>query len=728
MKQIFNIFVLLFFLSLPVLGQVEKKYYPAKNALDGIKSLKGIDFEHESVNMPSFDLERLKKEDKEMEGVDVPYRFGKGFEVSYTLNDGHWISCENGNIWYMSFKSKGALFLNFVFEDFHLSEQSSLYIVNQDNSVLYGPVKNEAIPQNGFFLTDIIPGECATIILYTPFEQKKENSLRIKKVVHGYRGAFSSIPNRQVGDSESCNNDIVCFPEYENESNAVALVLLETGTEWCSGSLLMSTDLSFKPYFLTAFHCIDSSHNNQLSTSEKEAAQKWLFVFQFKKTICNGSSYSNGISYNGDYFRAASYQTDFALVELKENVSSNTSLTWLGWDKSGQNPTSGVGIHHPHGDLMKISFEYNAFSSYSNNGGNNNFWLLNYDDGVVEHNSSGSPVLNENNRVVGQLYGNSNYSENLSYCSQPRAEYGKFHLSWTGGGSNDNRLSNWLDPIGTGQTSTNTSHPISFEGIHLIPSSQVYSVENLPSGYTIDWNLSDNYYNQNCLQQNYPTQNKCMITRSNSQNMMNGTLTATIKYNSTTIKTLTKTGLYAYSDFYGQYTSDNLSGTIDYTHIFYVKPGYNTTITSPNLIGATVSYSNSGTTPSYFSLDPTLWKLYFTMPTNNNGIPVIINVTDLCGNQFQLYAIPQSSYYLNISYEGSNINISLNENGNALRNPSIEQPWSYEIRSATRGDIKASGKVYSSYTTISTAGWPKGIYIVKATIGKEDTTEKIIVR
>ena len=109
MKQIFNIFVLLFFLSLPVLGQVEKKYYPAKNALDGIKSLKGIDFEHESVNMPSFDLERLKKEDKEMEGVDVPYRFGKGFEVSYTLNDGHWISCENGNIWYMSFKSKGAL-------------------------------------------------------------------------------------------------------------------------------------------------------------------------------------------------------------------------------------------------------------------------------------------------------------------------------------------------------------------------------------------------------------------------------------------------------------------------------------------------------------------------------------------------------------------------------------------------------------------------------------------
>lgn len=255
-------------------------------------------------------------------------------------------------------------------------------------------------------------------------------------------------------------------------------------------------------------------------------------------------------------------------------------------------------------------------------------------------------------------------------------------------------------------------------------SSASFSLNNLPSGLTVQWSITDGYGPTTPTIQT--SGNSCSITNNLSMTF-SGKLNAKVYDGTTLIATLTK-NLVLYSDFYGQYTSDNLSGTIDYTHIFYVKPGYNTTITSPNLIGATVSYSNSGTTPSYFSLDPTLWKLYFTMPTNNNGIPVIINVTDLCGNQFQLYAIPQSSYYLNISYEGSDINISLNENGNTLRNPSIEQPWSYEIRSATRGDIKVSGKVYSSSTTISTAGWPKGIYIVKATIGKEETTEKIIVR
>lgn len=255
-------------------------------------------------------------------------------------------------------------------------------------------------------------------------------------------------------------------------------------------------------------------------------------------------------------------------------------------------------------------------------------------------------------------------------------------------------------------------------------SSASFSLNNLPSGLTVQWSITDGYGPTTPTIQT--SGNSCSITNNLSMTF-SGKLNAKVYDGTNLIATLTK-NLVLYSDFYGQYTSDNLSGTIDYTHIFYVKPGYNTTITSLNLIGATASYSSSGTTPSYFSLDPTLWKLYFTMPTNNNGIPVIINVTDLCGNQFQLYAIPQSSYYLNISYEGSNINISLNENGNTLRNPSIEQPWSYEMRSATRGDIKASGKVYSSSTTISTAGWPKGIYIVKATIGKEETTEKIIVR
>jgi len=44
-------------------------------------------------------------------------------------------------------------------------------------------------------------------------------------------------------------------------------------------------------------------------------------------------------------------------------------------------------------------------------------------------------------------------SDNPCHCQQtPIGEYGRFDISWNGGGTNDTRLSNWLDPSpSTGQ-------------------------------------------------------------------------------------------------------------------------------------------------------------------------------------------------------------------------------------------------------------------------------------
>lgn len=265
-------------------------------------------------------------------------------------------------------------------------------------------------------------------------------------------------------------------------------------------------------------------------------------------------------------------------------------------------------------------------------------------------------------------------------------------------------------------------------GPQLVSTNGTYYINNLPTGLTVEWSLSNSYYNQNCLQQNYPSTNQCTITRSSSQDMMNATLTANIKYNGVTIQTLTKTGVYAYADFYGQYTSGNLSGTINYTHILYARPGYSTNITSPNLIGATVSYDNTATIPSYFYFDTTQWKLYFIMPTNNNGIPIMINVTDGCENYYQLYAMPVNSKNLNISSDDNGITISLNEDGDSDTGLSLDQNWTVEIRNATTGALMATQSSSSRSATISTAGWPKGIYAVKATIGKEVLLEKVIVK
>ncbi|HWN42615.1 MAG TPA: hypothetical protein VNW71_10355 [Thermoanaerobaculia bacterium] len=68
--------------------------------------------------------------------------------------------------------------------------------------------------------------------------------------------------------------------------------------------------------------------------------------------------------------------------------------------------------------------------------------------GVTEGGSSGSPLYNQAGRFIGQLHGGPSScgatGNNLSDY------YGRFSVSWTGGGTNSTRLSNWLDAGSTG--------------------------------------------------------------------------------------------------------------------------------------------------------------------------------------------------------------------------------------------------------------------------------------
>ena len=252
-------------------------------------------------------------------------------------------------------------------------------------------------------------------------------------------------------------------------------------------------------------------------------------------------------------------------------------------------------------------------------------------------------------------------------------------------------------------------------GANLINTSSSYEIDNLPDGTTVHWSLTDSYYNANCLSQNTPIVNECTITRSNTQNMTNGTLTAEIKYNGVTIQTLTKSGLFAY-EYWGHYTSGNLSGNIDYTYFLHVKPNATTYITSPLLVGATASYSSSGAIPSIWGFDSTNGNITFV--TANTSIPVMINVDDAYGNHYVLYAWPSSNYNINVIDNDYSITVSLVEDGDVSKDFTLDQPWTIEVRSAATGELMINQTSASRSETIATIGWQKGLYIVKATIGK----------
>jgi hypothetical protein len=86
------IFLLMFVCSITGLSQVQSAFYANKNALQHYAKIKTSSSLSKSIpvkNMQPFDVATLKA--SQPGGMTaVPFRFGFGFDVDYTLDDGVW--------------------------------------------------------------------------------------------------------------------------------------------------------------------------------------------------------------------------------------------------------------------------------------------------------------------------------------------------------------------------------------------------------------------------------------------------------------------------------------------------------------------------------------------------------------------------------------------------------------------------------------------------------------
>ena len=723
-------FLMLFITSMigAAYAQVETNYYErGENSHNPWESaVKGIDVKR----MPSFDLAQLQREDAERDSTGGLFRFGKAFDVSYTLADGQWETVDGGRLWTMAFASDGALSLNFVFNDFRLPKGAELYIENEDKTVLYGPVTAEATTDNGIFLTDIISGNLATIYLYEPSECEGQSSLTIRRVVHGYRKYAEATDKKIPLDRVNIySSSVACYSDYEDESDAVALVLSSSGEAICSGALVMATDYSFKGYFLTTFELIDADGNGTLSNAEKAAAESSMFKFRYKKKTCGGSAMETSYTYSQSTFRSAWNITMFALMEIGGNISQNKKLTWLGWDRSGTAPTSGACIHHQSLNDMVLcrgQNDYNGIFAVPYSG--NNCWSIYFTDGGVALGSHGAPLLDQNKRVVAHDY-DQFFAGSLNGTTT--GYFGKFSESWLGNYSSSTGLSFWLDPLGTGQTTINSSRIMTIKGPNKIISSSSYYVDNLPSGMSVIWTITDNYYDVNCLQQNTPSSNWCTVTKDLSHSLTNALLKAHIRKNGSTIQVIQKM-ISTGSGFNGTYYNGQSTVQVDLPSPLYVLPGTFVTIQSNDLIGASVSLNGGNYTPTSWTFSGTNGTIQVLMPSSS-GKTVIMKVVTSGG---AIYNLPitttnDTGYLMSVSPIGNSIEVSISScegmNSDA-RSESGEQDWMLETYNVTTGDKVFGKKVEGSGYTIDTTGWKPGVYAVRAIVGKSVLSEKVIVK
>jgi hypothetical protein len=244
-------------------------------------------------------------------------------------------------------------------------------------------------------------------------------------------------------------------------------VISTGGSTFCTGSLINDTANDRKMYFMTANHCSITSGN------AASLVVYWNYQNSFCRTPGSAQSGQTGDGqltqfHTGSFFRAASAPSDFTLVELDDPPVTAYNHHWAGWDRSTGNFTCTAAapcasIHHPATDEKRITYvtTNTATTSYSGTtspGDGTHVWAHWATDppgpfttpGVTEPGSSGSPLYNASGRFIGQLHGGPSScgatGDNLSDY------YGRFSVSWTGGGTSSTRLSNWLDAGNTGAT------------------------------------------------------------------------------------------------------------------------------------------------------------------------------------------------------------------------------------------------------------------------------------
>ena len=396
------------------------------------------------LRMPTIDREALAAEDAVTDQYkEAPWRFGVEHEVAIDPSThGTWTQEGGERVWRLAVECPEALGISFLFDAYEVPKGGRLFVWNADHTDFIGSFDHRNNKEWGSLALGQTLGDQVVIEYRERLDAPFPANLHIGQIVHSYRSiqrraaavADELLDRGPYGNSGNCNIGINC-PEgdlWQVEKRSVALIL-SGGFASCTGALVNNTAQDGTPYFLTANHCLGNPNN-------------WTYLFNHESASCNGSTGPTSDLISGGVLRASNAGSDVALVELSEVPPASYNVQYAGWDNTGTPPVNVTGIHHPSGDLKMICHDEDGPTT-QNQGGAAVWYINQWEDGVTEPGSSGSPLFDQNHRIVGQLYGG--FAACSGSVNNGQADwYGRFDVSWDAGSSASTRLWDWLDPSG----------------------------------------------------------------------------------------------------------------------------------------------------------------------------------------------------------------------------------------------------------------------------------------
>ena len=401
------------------------------------------------------------------------------------LDSGTWIVLPDGrHLWQLSIRSSGAAGLRLQFGDFSIGEGRLWLHAGNPQGQIDGPYTGKGVYQNGEFWSGTIAGDHVTVE-YEPAPNAAAEGrppFRIRRIAHhtetvagrlnpseGNGPLVEPLSLRPVLDAApaptdpaaACTLDVNCYPEWSAIESSIAFLMFEEtegpeqGTFLCSGSLVATRDNSFKPYLLTAAHCIH----------DEAAARSLQTSFAYETTACGAPAPAGHGSLNagngGHLLQSGTFeQGDFSLV-LLPNVPDGVMFN--GWDVS--DPPLGlnvVDISHPMGSYKRIAFGETVASSDVMIGTDllpaNLYTSVQFFRGITQPGSSGSPLFTAPGVVVGTLTYGPDLPADVLCNGNDVSGFGKFSNAY-------GYLSSYLEDLPTAIVKPSTNS-LNFTGLN----------------------------------------------------------------------------------------------------------------------------------------------------------------------------------------------------------------------------------------------------------------------
>jgi hypothetical protein len=396
----------------------------------------------DSIPMHNLPAGAVQKSIRLAQSKTSPLQFAVGVAMPLQIGDGAWQQLDaNTWNWRTRIFSANAETLNLHFRKLQLPTGASLWIYDAAGRRVEGPYTAANLGSDGQLWTPVVPGTTAVVEIRSPALVKDQVQVQLGEVNHGFRGFSKASPALSgFNTSGACEINVAC-PAVSawdpTAANSVARISIG-GAFLCSGSLVNNVRQDKTPYFLTAHHCEIPTYG----------AASVVFYWSYQFATCANST------------TEPTYQTQTGSTQVADDLT--------GWDASGTDvPSSGAVIHHPLGDVKKTSLYNTAPTRQSNapltgNNGTVNLtgaWIVFYSQGSTEEGSSGSPLFNQSQQVIGQLSGGTADCNNASSTdTRNNGEsdiYARTDVAWTANTTASGQLKAWLDPDNTGTLTLN---------------------------------------------------------------------------------------------------------------------------------------------------------------------------------------------------------------------------------------------------------------------------------